>query len=185
MKDPTVVGKLKSKKRPQSLSNQEKGEYFKSSYEFYKNWIKKGKVQRFQNDMERVGVYCIVYSMLEDRLETLWWNYSYVNRLKVLKETQDQSPREIILHEWENKMIPKYVRLSGVFLKQLYEQNVIDENLENRLYKSDLDRRELVHRNMFFIKDLKDKHIRECLILFRILDKMVQKHKKENPMIQR
>jgi|TARA_B110000263_G_C15127990_1_gene427475 hypothetical protein len=48
-------------------------------------------------------------------------------------------------------------------------------------FKYEEYRRELVHRNMFFMDDLKDKHIKEVMSLFREVDKLVQKHKKSHP----
>ena len=41
--------------------------------------------------MEKMGIYCIVFSMLEDRLETLWWNCSYVHEWKVIGEWDDEN----------------------------------------------------------------------------------------------
>jgi hypothetical protein len=53
--------------------------------------------------------------------------------------------------------------------------------IHDRIIKSESDRKELIHRNMFFMDDLKDKHIKEVMSLFRELDKLVQKHKKGHP----
>ena len=186
MEEYIEIGKLNKKKRPQSLTNIEKSDYFISGYNFYKRFMERKKqLDGIGDPMERVGVYCVVYSLMEDRLETLWWNYSYCNRIKVFN--YDNQPREISEHEWENKIIPPKIRRSGIYLKNLNpeEWGVIDKKLFEDIKKSDLDRRELIHRNVFFTGDLKDKHINECVKLFRILDKMVQKHKRENPMIQR
>jgi len=203
MKNQEELGKLKQKRRPQSLSNIEKGDYFTSGYNFYKNFMKRKKqLDGVGHPMERVGVYCVVYSMMEDRLETLWWNYSYCNQKKVLSDnTKEKKPRVIMDYEWKYKQIPPNIRKSGNFLRQLGPKEmrdddgkvlfsrpdsweVIDDELYLRILQSDTDRRELIHRNVFFTGDLKDKHINECVKIFRILDKMVQKHKRENYLIQ-
>ena len=38
-KTPTPIGLIKMKQKPQTLVNLEKGRYFKSSYEYYKEWM--------------------------------------------------------------------------------------------------------------------------------------------------
>ena len=68
----TQIGLLNIREKPQSLVNLEKGRYFKSSYEYYKDWMDRysDTPEREIPVMERVGIYCMVFSMLEDRLET-------------------------------------------------------------------------------------------------------------------
>ena len=82
----TPIGLLNIKEKPQSLVNLEKGRYFKSSYEYYKDWMDRysDTPEREIPVMERVGIYCMVFSMLEDRLETFWWNCSYVHKWNVI-----------------------------------------------------------------------------------------------------
>ena len=73
MEENITIGKLHEKKRPQSLLKTEKGDYFTKGYDYYKSFMKrKSQLDGVGHPMERVGVYCVVYSLMEDRLETLW-----------------------------------------------------------------------------------------------------------------
>ena len=87
----TEIGLIKLKQNPQTLVNLEKGRYFKSSYEYYKEWMDRYKdsLDREIPVMERVGIYCMVYSMLEDRLETVWWNCSFIHKWDVIPSDDD------------------------------------------------------------------------------------------------
>ena len=180
------IGTLRTKNRPQSLSNITKGQFFKTSYEFFKEWNEKSDKERKNiNPIEKMGIYCIVFSMLEDRIETLWWNCSFVHEWDVIesysvmrKERIRRPPRE---DEHRKRKIPKNIRTTGRFRDNLLENWKITNKLNDRILKSESDRRELVHRNMFFMDDLKDKHIKEVMSLFREVDKLVQKHKKGHP----
>jgi len=177
------IGTLRTKKRPQTLSGTQKGNFFKTSFQFFKEWEEKSDEGKQEiNPMERMGIYCIVFSMLEDRLETLWWNCSYVHEWDVIEEYSvikkvriKRPPRE---DEHRKRKIPKNIRTTGRFRINLLDNWKITQKLNDRILKSESDRRELVHRNMFFMDDLKDKHIKEVMSLFREVDKLVQKHKK-------
>ena len=87
--------------------------------------------------------------------------------------------------EWKEKRIPPKIRRSGNFLEMLVDKGVFQgkEEWVQRIMDSNKDRRELIHRNVFFTGDLKDKHIKECVSISRELDGMVQKHKRENKVI--
>ena len=180
------IGTLRTKKRPQTLSGTQKGNFFRTSFQFFKEWEEKSdEGKQEMNPMERMGIYCIVFSMLEDRLETLWWNCSFVHEWDVIegysiikKERIRRPPRE---DEHRKRKIPKNIRTTGRFRKDLLENRKITDKLNHRISKSEEDRRELIHRNMFFMDDLTDKHIKEVMSLFRELDKLVQKHKKGHP----
>ncbi len=182
------IGTLKTENRPQSLSNTTKGQFFKTSYEFFKEWNEKSDKERENiNPMEKMGIYCIVFSMLEDRIETLWWNCSFVHEWDVIesyshmrKEKIRRPPRE---DEHRKRKIPKNIRTTGRFRKDLLENGKITIKLHDKIVKTESDRSELIHRNMFFIDDLTDKHLKEVMSLFRELDKLVQKHKKGHPDI--
>ena len=182
------IGTLRTKNRPQSLSNITKGQFFKTSYEFFKEWNEKSDKERKNiNPIEKMGIYCIVFSMLEDRIETLWWNCSFVHEWDVIesysvmrKERIRRPPRE---DEHRKRKIPKNIRTTGRFRKDLLDNGKITIKLHDRIVKSEFDRSELIHRNMFFIDDLTDKHLKEVMSLFRELDKLVQKHKKGHPDI--
>ena len=177
------IGTLSWTEKPQNLSNLKKGNFFRTSYQFFKEWDEKSDKERENiNPMERMGIYCIVFSMLEDRLEPLWWNCSYVHEWDVIEEYSTtkkvrikRPPRE---DEHRKRKIPKNIRTTGRFRINLLENWKITNKLNDRILKSESDRRELVHRNMFFMDDLTDKHIKEVMSLFRELDKLVQKHKK-------
>ena len=85
MSDEKQIGTLYRERRPQSLLNLEKGNSFKSSVEFFRNWDNLSEQEKEEiTPTEKVGIYCIVFSMLEDRLETLWWNCSYVHQWNVI-----------------------------------------------------------------------------------------------------
>ncbi len=80
------IGTLSWTKKPQILSNLKKGNFFRTSYQFFKEWNDKSDKERENiNPMERIGIYCIVFSMLEDRIETLWWNCSFVHEWDVIE----------------------------------------------------------------------------------------------------
>ena len=75
------IGTLSWTNKPQILTNLKKGNFFRTSYQFFKEWNERSDDERENiNPMEKMGIYCIVFSMLEDRLETLWWNCSYVHK---------------------------------------------------------------------------------------------------------
>ena len=76
------------------------------------------------------------------------------------------------------RKIPYQFRTTGRFRKDLNDNWKITQKLHDRIQQSEWDRKELIHRNMFFMGDLKDKHIKEVMSLFREVDKLVQKHKK-------
>ena len=46
--------------------------------------------------------------------------------------------------------------------------------------RSDDDRREIIHKNMFNMKDVTKDHIQELMSFFREFDKLIKKHKKQN-----
>ena len=182
------IGKLHEKRRPQSLVNLEKGKSFKSSVEFFRDWKKLSKEEKEDiTPTEKVGIYCIIFSMLEDRLETFWWNCSYVHKWKVI-EDWDEEDRYVTEKgrppnkgEHKNRKIPFHLRTTGRFRKDLLDNGKITQKLNNKIHDSEKDRRELIHRNMYFKKDLMDKHIIEVMDLFREVDKLLQKHKKGHP----
>ena len=180
------IGTLRKTKKPQILSNLKKGNFFRTSYQFFKDWDERSDDERENiNPMEKMGIYCIVFSMLEDRLETLWWNCSYVHEWKVIGEWDDENKRYVTdrgkppqEYEYRGRKIPSQIRTTGRFRKDLNDSHKITQKLHDRIQQSEWDRKELIHRNMFFMGDLKDKHIKEVMSLFREVDKLVQKHKK-------
>ena len=177
----TDIGNLNKKEKPQRLVNLDKERYFRNSYELFKSWDEKPDSEKFQNPMEMTGIYCICFSMLEDRLETLWWNCCYVHEWGVYGPRGSDYRRPPSQREWENRKIPQGIRTSGFFRRQLLENKKITDKLNDRIQKSEDDRREIIHRNMFFMKDLNNKHIQEVMKIFRELDRLVQKHKKGHP----
>ena len=180
------IGTLRKTKKPQILSNLKKGNFFRTSYEFFKDWDERSEEEKENiNPMEKMGIYCIVFSMLEDRLETLWWNCSYVHGWDVIgnfdennKYVPERPPQE---YEHRGRKIPSPIRTTGRFRIDLLDNRKITQKLHDRIQQSEWDRKELIHRNMFFMGDLKDKHIREVMTLFREVDRLVQKHKKGHP----
>ena len=183
------IGTLRKTKKPQILSNLKKGNFFRTSYEFFKDWDERSDEERENiNPMEKMGVYCIVFSMLEDRLETLWWNCSYVHGWKVIGHWDDGKNRYVTdngrppqEYEHKGRKIPTPIRTTGKFRIDLLKNGKISQTLHDRIHQSEKDRKELIHRNMFFMGDLRNKHITEVMTLFRQVDKLVQKHKKGHP----
>ena len=177
----TEIGLIKIKGKPQNLVNLEKGRYFKSSYEYYKDWMDRysDTPEREIPVMERVGIYCMVYSMLEDRLETFWWNCSFVHKWNVIPSEDDETlKRPPKKKEWKKRQIPKRIRTTGWFANQLQKNGKITKELVTRFKRSDDDRREIIHRNMFNMKEVTKDHIQELMSLFREIDKLLKKHKK-------
>ena len=78
------IGKLPMKGKPERLTNMEKSEFFKQGAKIFRDWNKLKEPERWEllesNPMQRVGIYCMVFSMFEDRLETFWWNCAYVHQ---------------------------------------------------------------------------------------------------------
>ena len=131
--------------------------------------------------MERVGIYCMVYSMLEDRLETFWWNCSFIHKWDVIPSVDNpRLKRPPKRKEWEKRIIPKKIRQTGSYANQLERNGKISKELKTRLNRSDDDRREIIHRNMFNMKDVTKDHIKELMDLFREFDKLLKKHKKKH-----
>ena len=178
----TEIGLIKIKEKPQSLVNLEKGRYFKSSYQYYKEWMDRysDTPEREIPIMERVGIYCMVYSMLEDRLETFWWNCSYVHKWDVIPSDDETLKRPPKKKEWKKRQIPKRIRTTGWFANQLQKNGKITKELVTRFKRSDDDRREIIHRNMFNMKKVTKDHIQELMSLFREFDKLNKKHKKKH-----
>ena len=191
MKKEKPIGILSKKERPQFLSNLEKGRFFKDSVKFFSDWKKLSQEEKDgMTPTEKVGIYCIVFSMLEDRLETFWWNCSYVHGWNVIGEwdverqefnTKDGKGHPPSKFGFKNRKIPKGIRTTGVFRKQLLQNGKINQKLHDRIVDSEYDRKELIHRNMYFKSELMDKHIVEVMNLFREVDKLLQKHKKGHP----
>ena len=103
------------------------------------------------------------------RLQIVW---EYLRNKLIL---DDETPRK---NEYLKRKIPYQIRTTGRFRKDLNDNWKITQKLHDRIQQSEWDRKELIHRNMFFMGDLKDKHIKEVMSLFREVDKLVQKHKK-------
>ena len=82
--------------------------------------------------------------------------------------------------EFKKRKIPRGIRHTGYFRSSLLENKKISQKLDDRIEKSESDRRELIHRFMYFQKDLMDKHIIDVMELFREIDKLIQKHKRVN-----
>jgi len=191
MKKEKPIGILSKKERPQFLSNLEKGRFFKDSVSFFTDWKKLSQEEKDgMTPTEKVGIYCIVFSMLEDRLETFWWNCSYVHGWNVIGEwdverqefnTKDGKGHPPSKFGFKNRKIPKGIRTTGVFRIQLLQNGKINQKLHDRIEDSEYDRKELIHRNMYFKSELMDKHIVEVMNLFREVDKLLQKHKKGHP----
>ena len=182
------IGILSKKERPQFLSNLEKGRFFKDSVSFFTDWKKLSQEEKDgMTPTEKVGIYCIVFSMLEDRLETFWWNCSYVHGWNVIGEwdvqrqefnTKDGKGHPPSKFGFKNRKIPRGIRTTGVFRIQLLQNGKINQKLHDRIEDSEYDRKELIHRNMYFKSELMDKHIVEVMNLFREVDKLLQKNKK-------
>ena len=179
----TEIGLIKLKQKPQTLVNLEKGRYFKSSYEYYKEWIDRysDTQDREIPVMERMGIYCMVFSMLEDRLETFWWNCSFIHKWDVILSDDDPKlKRPPKRKEWEKRKIPKRIRQTGSYLRLLEMNEKITMELKTRVRRSDDDRREIIHKNMFNMKDVTKDHIQELMSLFREFEKLIKKHKKKH-----
>ena len=56
----------------------------------------------------------------------------------------------------------------------------ITMELKTRVRRSDDDRREIIHKNMFNMKDVTKDHIQELMSLFREFDKLLKKHNKKH-----
>ena len=63
------IGTLRTKNKPQILSNFQKGNFFKTSYQFFKEWNEKSdKEKESINPMERMGIYCLLYVGRQNRV---------------------------------------------------------------------------------------------------------------------
>jgi hypothetical protein len=80
------IGTLRKKKLPQILSNLKKGNFFRTSYQFFKDWEERSSDENVNiNPMEKMGVYCIVFSLFsrERSLVTLS-RHSFCGSFKVI-----------------------------------------------------------------------------------------------------
>ena len=123
----------------------------------------------------------MVYSMLEDRLETFWWNCSFIHKWDVIPSDDDPKlKRPPKRKEWKKRQIPKKIRQTGSYLRLLEMNEKITMELKTRVRRSDDDRREIIHRNMFNMKEVTKDHIQELMSMFREFDKLIRKHKKSH-----
>ena len=83
--------------------------------------------------------------------------------------------------EWKKRQIPKSIRQTGSYLSRLEKNGKITMELKTRVRRSDDDRREIIHRNMFNMKEVTKDHIKELMSMFREFDKLIRKHKKGHP----
>ena len=76
-------------KQLHQLTNLEKEGFFKSIFNDVNSWKKKiSELDGVGNLYERTGIYTRLYSLLDYRLETLWWNYAYQRQWKVFRKLE-------------------------------------------------------------------------------------------------
>jgi len=190
-------------KQLHQLTNLEKEGFFKSIFDDVNSWKKKiSELDGVGNPYERTGIYTRLYSLLDYRLETLWWNYAYQRKWGVYDkrgfeydhlsgESKEVNVRRYFAPstiQWMKRQIPSGLRKTGTFILDLYggeigrkKSNVNDEQLLpdtlfNQIQMSELDRKEMIHRNLFYIGEIRNDHIETVIKIFRGIDRMVTKH---------
>ena len=59
------------------------------------------------------------------------------------------------------------------------DEQIINEELYEKIKGSNNDRREIIHHNCFYSKDITNEHITRVIEIFRKVDKLVKKHKRK------
>ena len=128
--------------------------------------------------MERMGIYCIIFPMLVDVLETYWISCAYFEKWDVIEDVVGD---DIILRpptrtEWVYKDMSKetsymkqpeicypLLRTTERYKEDLLNGGMITNELNERIDKCENERRNLIEQKRFLIKDLTNKHINELV----------------------
>ena len=204
-----VDEKTGERRKLHQLSNKDKEFFFKNVFQQYKRWkSRKQSLDGYGYPTDRTGIYLMLYSLLDYRLETLWLNHAYLKGWGVFdkkqkyfdkiskKESTKTHKRFYALDEdsWKKRRIPSGLRKTGTFLIDLYGKGygkkyrssnfnntpLLSDELMEKISRCEDDRKELIHRNLFFMNDITDEHIESVIKIFREIDKMVTKHQKDN-----
>ena len=102
-----VIGLLNIKGRPENLVLLEKGRYFSSSYKFFKEWMERNKDvnENLINPMERVGIYCMVFSMLDSARKTVRGKSGWIPIAAPIFQTMNLRVQKSSM-SWKNRFIP-------------------------------------------------------------------------------
>ncbi len=195
-----------TRKQLNELTNIEKEKIFRSVFDDVKSWKKRvSNLDGCGNLSERTGIYISLYSLLDYRLETLWLNYAYQRQWGVYHKTDIQfdpltgkNENNTIKrfypmnkHNWEVRYIPSPLRMSSTYILDLYggkmgyrksvvnDEQLIPDELLNKLESSNKDRKEIIHTNCFYKNDITNEHIEMVIKNFRKIDKMVKKHQRQ------
>jgi hypothetical protein len=195
------------RKQVYQLTNKEKENVFSSVFDSVKKW--KDKISNLDgvgNLSERTGIYTSLYSLYEYRLETLWLNYAYQRQWSVYRKIEidydsktGQKTDKIIdnrfypmsFKNWIERFIPPKLKITSIYLVDLYgkqmgnqksevnDEQLIPYELFDRISASNKDRKEIIHKNCFYKKDISNEHIESVIKNFRGIDKIVKKHQRE------
>jgi len=191
-----LTNEIKGTRKPiHKLTNMEKEKFFRSIFDDVNTWRKRiSTLDGFGYSFERTGIYTSLYSLFEYRLETLWLNYAYERKWGVYtnwftNEMRCFPPNQ---YQWMNRDIPPHLRNAGNYFVDLYgqqigayksvvnDEQIISDELSTRIQRSNEDRTQLIHRNCFYKKDIRNEHIETIIKNFREIDKMVKKHQRQH-----
>ena len=119
--------------------------------------------------MERMGIYCIIFPMLLNVMETFWITCSYFERWDVIEDVvgDEIRLRPISRTEWmyresreeKSTVRPEYIQQK----KHLLNGGMITNELDERLDSCEDDRMKLIEEKRFLIQDLTNIHINELV----------------------
>ena len=203
-----LTDETKGTRKPlHELTNKEKEKFFRSVFYEVKSWRKRiSDLDGYGNLSERTGIYTSLYSLYDYRLETLWLNYAYQRQWKVFRKLEieiDPKTGEKIekiianrfypmkFHHWMERFIPPKLKTTSLYLRDLYgkqmglqksevnDEQLIPDELFEKISGSNKDRKEIIHKNCFYLKDISNEHIERVIEIFRKIDKMVKKHQRQ------
>jgi len=154
--------------------------------------------------MERMGIYCIIFPMLVDVLETYWISCAYFEKWDVIEDVvgDDTILRPPTNTEWVYKDMSKetskygteyiqqpeicypLLRTTERYKEDLLNGGMITNELNERIDKCENERRNLIEQKRFLIKDLTNKHINELVSILLVVKRLnfdhSQKYKDKN-----
>ena len=93
-------------------------------------------------------------------------------------------PRIKPFYHLSEKEIATYAFINDLMLvadcphhKEAFREDI--KELLNKLESSNKDRKEIIHTNCFYKKDITNEHIERVIEIFRGIDKLVKKHQRQ------
>ena len=184
-----------TRKQIHKLTNMEKEKFFRSVFDDVNAWKKRiSTLDGRGSSSERTGIYTSLYSLFDYRLETLWLNYAYERKWGVYTNwfTNEKRCFPLNQYQWMKRDIPPPLTFTSNYIIDLYgkemgrhksvvnDEQLLSDELSTRIQRSNDDRRQFIHKNCFYKKDIRNEHIEMIIKNFREIDKMVKKHQRQH-----